>query len=139
MNNDAHLTLRQMPQLKTEAAQWFHSKQHVPADAYLECMNEYIQEETEPGWYLCLDGETIIGGMGAIANHFHDRKDLTPMYAPSAQTKPTAARALQESCGTWWWKICGARASPLFTLYIWNIPIVVHTIFLTGGHIYEYF
>ena len=31
-----------------------------------------------PSWYVCLDGEKIIAGMGVIENDFHDRKDLTP-------------------------------------------------------------
>jgi ribosomal protein S18 acetylase RimI-like enzyme len=38
----------------------------------------YLQNETEYGWYLCLDGNQIIGGMGVIENDFHDRKDLSP-------------------------------------------------------------
>ena len=29
-----------------------------------------------PCWYVCLDGEEIIAGMGVIENDFHDRKDL---------------------------------------------------------------
>ena len=29
-------------------------------------------------WYLCLDNNKIIAGMGVIENDFHDRKDLTP-------------------------------------------------------------
>ena len=41
-------------------------------------MNDYLNGRTELGWYLCLDGENIIGGMGVIENDFHDRKDLAP-------------------------------------------------------------
>ena len=33
---------------------------------------------SEYGWYLCLDDDKIIGGLGVIENDFHDRKDLTP-------------------------------------------------------------
>ena len=73
-----YITLREKPQLMNAAAQWFHSKWHVPVDAYLECMEEYLSGGTELGWYLCLDGERIVGGMGVIENDFHDRKDLTP-------------------------------------------------------------
>ncbi len=73
-----YITLRENPNLKTSAAEWFHSKWGVPTDAYLECMDQYLGKETEYGWYLCLDGNQIIGGMGVIANDFHDRKDLTP-------------------------------------------------------------
>ena len=73
-----YITLREEPELMESAAQWFHSKWHVPVEAYLACMEEYLNGETELGWYLCLDGERIVGGMGVIENDFHDRKDLTP-------------------------------------------------------------
>ena len=76
--NMEYMTLRQRPDLKDDAAQWFHSKWHVPVDAYLECMDAYLNGETEYGWYLCLDGDQIVGGMGVIENDFHDRPDLTP-------------------------------------------------------------
>lgn len=73
-----YITLREKPEYKQTAAQWFHSKWGVPTEAYLECMDAYLSGETELGWYLCLDGERIVGGMGVIENDFHDRKDLTP-------------------------------------------------------------
>lgn len=78
MNEYTYITLRQMPQLKDTAAEWFHGKWGVPKDAYLECMRSYLDHETEYGWYLCLDGKRIIGGLGVIENDFHARKDLTP-------------------------------------------------------------
>ena len=72
------ITLREKPELTESAAQWFHSKWSVPAQAYLDCMNAYLCRETELGWYLCVDGTRILGGLGVIENDFHDRKDLTP-------------------------------------------------------------
>lgn len=71
-------TLRSCPERKAQAAHWFHSKWRVPEQAYLDCMDAYLSDETEYGWYLCLDGDRIVGGMGVIANDFHPRKDLTP-------------------------------------------------------------
>ena len=50
----------------------------MPQEAYLECMESYLNNKTEYGWYLCLDDDKIIGGLGVIENDFHDRKDLTP-------------------------------------------------------------
>lgn len=76
--NYAFIALRERPELKKAAAEWFHGKWGVPAEAYLECMDSYLNMETEYGWYLCLDGDKIVGGMGVIANDFHDRKDLSP-------------------------------------------------------------
>ena len=73
-----YITLRDEPELRDAAAAWFHSKWGVPEQAYLDCMMAYLNRETEYGWYLCLDGNRIIGGMGVIENDFHDRKDLTP-------------------------------------------------------------
>ena len=72
------VTLREEPALEERAAAWFHSKWGVPTEAYLACMEEYLSGETEYGWYLCLDGERIVGGLGVIENDFHDRKDLAP-------------------------------------------------------------
>ena len=72
------VTLREKEEMKETAASWFHDKWGVPKEAYLECMDSYISRETDLGWYLCLDGEKIVGGMGVIENDFHDRPDLTP-------------------------------------------------------------
>ena len=72
------ITLREQPEIKDAAAQWFSSKWGVPKEAYLECMEDYLSGKTEYGWYLCLDGDKIIGGMGVIENDFHERKDLAP-------------------------------------------------------------
>jgi GNAT superfamily N-acetyltransferase len=73
-----YLTLRDNPELMAAAANWFHSKWGVPVEAYLACMEAYLHCETELGWFLCLDGPQIVGGLGVIENDFHDRKDLTP-------------------------------------------------------------
>ena len=73
-----YITLREKSELKQKAAEWFHSKWGVPTEASLECMEAYLSGVTEYGWYLCLDGERIVGGLGVIENDFHDRKDLAP-------------------------------------------------------------
>ena len=39
-------------------------------------LSQIMQQNT--GWYLCLDSECIVGGLGVIENDFHDRKDLKP-------------------------------------------------------------
>ena len=78
MSELKYITLRENPELIERAALWFNSKWGVPKEAYLECMQEYLSGETELGWYLCLDKDKIVGGMGVIENDFHDRKDLAP-------------------------------------------------------------
>lgn len=73
-----YITLREKPGIMQTAAEWFSSKWRVPTEAYLACMNDYLQSKIELGWYLCLDGETIVGGLGVIENDFHNRPDITP-------------------------------------------------------------
>ena len=78
MKEYQYITLREQPERKEMAATWFQSKWGVPKEAYLECMESFLNRETEYGWYLCLDSERIVSGMGVIENDFHDRKDLSP-------------------------------------------------------------
>ncbi len=78
MEEYRYITLTEKPELKEEAASWFHSKWGIPKEAYLECMNAYLDNETDYGWYFCLCDGKIVAGMGVIENDFHDRKDLAP-------------------------------------------------------------
>ena len=93
-----YINLREMPVLKETAADWFHSKWSIPKEAYLECMDNYLSGETELGWFLCLDKDRIVGGMGVIENDFHDRKDLSPnvcaVYTEEAYRKQGIAGKL---------------------------------------------
>ena len=71
--------LTDRPQLKEQAAQWFHQKWGVPLAAYQESMEQCLSaRDPVPQWYLAMEGERIVGGMGVIENDFHDRKDLAP-------------------------------------------------------------
>ena len=78
MSEYTYINLREKKELKETAANWFHDKWGVPTEAYLECMDAYLSGTTEYGWYLCLDGDRIVGGLGVIENDVHDRKDLYP-------------------------------------------------------------
>lgn len=73
------LSLIDRPEMKTAMAQWFHEKWGNPLEAYLESMEECLTASgAYPQWYVAMDGERIIGGLGVIENDFHDRKDLAP-------------------------------------------------------------
>lgn len=73
------IRLIDMPEEKEKAAQWFHHKWGIPLTAYQESMEECLMKKSAvPQWYIAMEGERIIGGMGVIDNDFHDRKDLTP-------------------------------------------------------------
>ena len=63
------LRLTDRPELKEQAARWFHEKWGIPLEAYMESMEECLEEKGPvPQWYMALDGERIIGGMGVIEN-----------------------------------------------------------------------
>ena len=71
--------LRDKPDMLQKAAAWFHQKWGVPMEAYRESMEDCLTGKGPvPQWYLALDGEGIVGGMGVIENDSHHRKDLAP-------------------------------------------------------------
>lgn len=37
-----------------------------------------LKRNSVPQWYVAMEDDRIIGGLGVIANDFHDRKDLSP-------------------------------------------------------------
>ena len=67
------------PELRDEAAQWFHGKWGAPLAAYQDSMDAALKGQAAvPAWYVVMEQDKIIGGIGVIENDFHDRKDLTP-------------------------------------------------------------
>lgn len=72
------IKIKEHKELLDTAAEWFHQKWGIPKDAYTESMEESLQNDAVPQWYVVVDKEVIIAGLGVIANDFHDRKDLTP-------------------------------------------------------------
>ena len=68
MSEYKYFTLREKPELKDVAADCFHKKWGVPTEAYLECMTDYLDKNTENGWYMCMLGDQIVGGLGVIDN-----------------------------------------------------------------------
>lgn len=67
------------PEMKEQAARWFHEKWNIPSEAYMESMEECLTKRNAvPQWYVAMEDDRIIGGLGVIANDFHDRKDLAP-------------------------------------------------------------
>lgn len=71
--------LTDRPDMTETAARWFHEKWGIPLKAYRDSMEECLTGKGPvPQWYMALDGQRVIGGMGVIENDFHDRKDLAP-------------------------------------------------------------
>lgn len=77
--NDMIIKIQERPEMKNDAAEWFHEKWNIPVEAYLESMEQCIDNKNAfPQWYLAVKEDTIIGGIGVIENDFHNRKDLFP-------------------------------------------------------------
>ncbi len=73
------IRLTDKPEIKEQAAQWFHEKWGIPLEAYIESMEDCLTKgNAVPQWYVAIDRGRIIGGLGVIENDFHNRKDLTP-------------------------------------------------------------
>ncbi len=73
------IRLTDKPEMKEQAAQWFHEKWGIPLEAYVESMKDCLEKRNPvPQWYMAVAHNRIVGGLGVIENDFHDRKDLTP-------------------------------------------------------------
>lgn len=98
------LKIREQPPLLEDAARWFHAKWGIPADAYRESMTQCVANAAPvPQWYVAMEDEKIIGGLGVIENDFHNRPDLTPnvcaVYVEEAyRCRGIAGKLLQFVC-----------------------------------------
>ncbi|MEZ3463284.1 MAG: GNAT family N-acetyltransferase [Lachnospiraceae bacterium] len=93
------------PELKERAAQWFHGKWGISLEAYAESMATCLaMKSAVPQWYLAMEEDQIIGGLGVIENDFHDRKDLSPnvcaVYTEEAKRGRGVAGALLDTVCT---------------------------------------
>ena len=62
-----------------KAAEWFNQKWKIPKDVYVESMTKCIENnENVPQWYIVMEEENIVAGLGVIENDFHNRKELSP-------------------------------------------------------------
>lgn len=98
------IKIQEHPELIEKAADWFCHKWRIPKEAYLESMEQCAQNLSPvPQWYVVMDYDRIIAGIGVIENDFHDRKDLTPnvcaVYVEEAYRKQgIAGKMLQFVC-----------------------------------------
>ena len=104
MTDQSIVRLADAPEWLEQAAEWFHGKWHVPVEAYRESMEESLRGENPvPQWYLMVEQQRIIGGMGVIENDFHNRPDLHPnvcaVYVESeVRCQGIAGRLLRHVC-----------------------------------------
>lgn len=73
MSDYKYTNLAEIPSIKDKAAEWFHSKWGVPKEAYLECMDAFLNGETDYGWYLCLDNNKICNPHRCIPSDVKDQ------------------------------------------------------------------
>ena len=78
MEHRRFVKLREEPRWLEAAAAWFHQKWGIPQEAYRASMEACLTGQGVPQWYLAVEGERILGGLGVIANDFHPRRDLSP-------------------------------------------------------------
>lgn len=72
------ISLGRHPERIEEAALWFQSKWGISEEIYEESMRKCVGKNAVPQWYIVLDRDKIVAGIGVIENDFHVRKDLTP-------------------------------------------------------------
>ena len=66
MTKYEYISLREKSEIKDLAAEWFHSKWGVPTEAYLECMDAYLCNETEYECFI-LGKHTARNGVAGIS------------------------------------------------------------------------
>lgn len=73
------LKIRDNREMAEKAAMWFHAKWGIPLEAYTESIQACLDGKAGvPQWYIAMEDDRIVGGLGVIENDFHDRKDLSP-------------------------------------------------------------
>ena len=81
------ILLREAEEFTDMAAAWFCDKWKIPQELYRESIEEcqkrrgIVSEGIKmgvPQWYILMDENKIIGGLGVIDNDFHKRIDLWP-------------------------------------------------------------
>ena len=56
----------------------FYPNRNPQVRLYQACTWQPCCRQNLPAWYVILDGDRIIAGLGVIDNDFHKRPDLTP-------------------------------------------------------------
>lgn len=101
------LKLREHSELASEAAEWFHSKWDIPVEEYAGSIQECLTGKSiVPQWYVAVENQQIIGGIGVIENDFHNRKDLTPNVCAVYVEENYRCQGIAESCWNMFVRIC---------------------------------
>ncbi len=114
MEHTRFVKLREEPRWLEAAAAWFHQKWGIPQEAYRASMEACLAGQGVPQWYLAVEGERILGGLGGDCKRLPPRRTSPPMCAPCTWRRTPAARASPGRC--WGW--------PAGTWPSWGTPLV---------------
>jgi len=98
------IRLTNHPELKKRMATWFHQKWGIPLEAYQDSMTECLETKAAvPSWYVAMQDDRIVGGVGVIENDFHNRPDLSPnvcalFVEPDVRGQGIAGKLLNAVC-----------------------------------------
>ena len=98
------ISLGNNPTMKDRMATWFHQKWGIPLEAYQDSMTECLETKSAvPSWYVAIQNDRIIGGIGVIENDFHNRPDLAPnvcalFVEPDVRGQGIAGKLLNTVC-----------------------------------------
>ena len=76
--NLKYISMREMPNLIDDASLWFSRAWGISKEEYYKVMKDYLNGNTDYGWYIALDNLKIVSGHGVVKNDFHARVDLYP-------------------------------------------------------------
>ncbi len=98
------ISLSNNPTMKARMATWFHQKWGIPLEAYQNSMTECLETKSAvPSWYVAMQNDRIVGGVGVIENDFHNRPDLAPnvcalFVEPDVRGQGIAGKLLNTVC-----------------------------------------
>ena len=99
MNDYDIIRLLDNPEIKEQAAQWFHEKWGIPLEAYAESMEECLAKRKQflSGMWQWMTGE-LSAGWGSLRMIFTTEKTLPQMFVLFIQRKISAAAGLPVLC-----------------------------------------
>ena len=61
------INIREHGEIADAAAKWFHAKWGIPLEAYVESITACLEGKSGvPQWYVMVEDNRIVGGMGVI-------------------------------------------------------------------------
>lgn len=94
MKKYTYITLRERPELKDAAAEWFHCKWSIPAKAYLDCIDEYLNQKRNTVGIFVLTEIELSEVWESLKMIFIIEKSLSRTFVRSIPNRNIGARVL---------------------------------------------